>query len=51
VVEVNRQPTPDVDAYRRAVETLPPGGPAWLFVFRPRPRGTFLAKIEVEGRR
>ena len=22
-----------------------------LFVFRPRPRGTFLAKIEVEGRR
>jgi serine protease Do len=51
VVEVNRQPTPDVAAYRRAVETLPPGGPAWLFVFRPRPRGTFLAKIEVEGRR
>jgi len=51
VVEVNRQPTPDVAAYRRAVGSLPPGGPAWLFVFRPRPRGTFLAKIEVEGRR
>src|SRR5712691_1668125 len=51
VVEVNRQPTPDVAAYRRAVDSLPPGGPAWLFVFRPRPRGTFLAKIEVEGRR
>ena len=51
VVEVNRQPTPDVAAYRQAVESLPPGGPAWLFVFRPRPRGTFLAKIEVEGRR
>jgi serine protease Do len=49
VVEVNRRPTPDVAAYRRAVESLPPGGPAWLFVFRPRPRGTFLAKIEVEG--
>ncbi len=51
VVEVNRQPTPDVAAYRRAVEALPPDGAAWLFVFRPRPRGTFLAKIEVEGRR
>jgi S1-C subfamily serine protease len=49
VVEVNRRPTPDVAAYRLAVESLPPGGPAWLFVFRPRPRGTFLAKIEVEG--
>ena len=49
VVEVNRRPTPDVAAYRQAVESLPPGGPAWLFVFRPRPRGTFLAKIEVEG--
>ena len=51
VVEVNRQPTPDLAAYRRAVESLPPDGTAWLFVFRPRPRGTFLAKIEVEGRR
>jgi serine protease Do len=51
VVEVSRQPTPDVAAYRRALESLPPGGPAWLFVFRPRPRGTFLAKIEVEGPR
>jgi len=51
VVEVNRRPTPDVAAYRRAVESVPPGGPAWLFVFRPRPRGTFLAKIEVEGPR
>jgi serine protease Do len=51
VVEVNRRPTPDVAAYRRAVESLPPSVPAWLFVFRPRPRGTFLAKIEVEGRR
>jgi serine protease Do len=50
VVEVNRRPTPDVGAYRRAVEALAPGEPAMLFVFRPRPRGTFLAKIEVEGR-
>ena len=51
VVEVNRRPTPDVAAYRRAVESLPPDGRAWLFVLRPRPRGTFLAKIEVEGGR
>jgi serine protease Do len=51
VVEVNRRPTPDVAAYRRAVESLTPGRAAWLFVYRPRPRGTFLAKIEVEGRR
>jgi S1-C subfamily serine protease len=51
VVEVNRRPTPDVAAYRRAVDSLTPGRAAWLFVYRPRPRGTFLAKIEVEGRR
>jgi len=51
VVEVNRSPTPDVASYRRAIESLPPGQPAWLFVFRPRPRSTFLAKIEIEGRR
>jgi len=51
VVEVNRHPTPDLAAYRRAVDALSTGEPAWLFVYRPRPRGTFLTKIEVEGRR
>jgi hypothetical protein len=48
---VNRHPTPDLGAYHRAVESLVPGEPAWLFVYRPRPRGTFLAKIAVEGRK
>jgi serine protease Do len=48
VLEVNRQPTPDLAAYRRAVAALRAGDVAWLFVQRPRPAGTFLARIEVE---
>jgi serine protease Do len=48
VLEVNRQPTPDLPAYRKAVAALHPGEVAWLFVQRPRPAGTFLARIEVE---
>jgi serine protease Do len=48
VVEVNRQPTPDVAAYRRALGALQPGAVAWLYVYRPRPPGSFLAKVEVE---
>jgi S1-C subfamily serine protease len=48
VLEVNRQPTPDLPAYRKAVAGLAPGEVAWLFVQRPRPAGTFLARIEVE---
>jgi serine protease Do len=48
VLEVNRQPTPDLPAYRKAVAGLAPGEVAWLFVQRPRPSGTFLARIEVE---
>jgi serine protease Do len=48
VLEVNRQPTPDLPAYRKAVAGLAPGQVAWLFVQRPRPSGTFLARIEVE---
>jgi S1-C subfamily serine protease len=52
VVEVNRRPTPDLGAYRRIVGSLRPGDPAWLFVYRPRPRGTFLTRVEVaEARR
>jgi len=48
VVEVNRQPTPDLASYRRVVAALPAGSPAWLYVFRPRPRGSFLTRVEVE---
>jgi serine protease Do len=48
VLEVNRQPTPDLPSYRRALASLKSGDVAWLFVQRPRPAGTFLARIEVE---
>jgi Do/DeqQ family serine protease len=48
VLEVNRRPTPDLAAYRQAVAALRAGDVAWLFVQRPRPAGTFLARIEVE---
>lgn len=54
VVEVNRQPTPDLAAYRRVLASLEPGRPAWVFVFRPQPpssRGSFLTRIEVEDTR
>jgi serine protease Do len=50
IVEVNRHPTPDPASYAKAVQTLAPGHPAWLFVYRPRPAGAFLVKIEVEKR-
>ena len=50
VVEVNRRPTPDVAAYRRAVGALAPGEGAWLYVFRPRQRTSFLTRVEVEKR-
>ena len=48
VLEVNRQPTPDLASYRTALAGLKAGDVAWLFVQRPRPAGTFLARIEVE---
>ena len=48
VVEVNRRPTPDVAAYRRALGALAPGEAAWLYVFRPRQRSSFLTRVEVE---
>jgi serine protease Do len=51
IVEVNRRPTPDAKTYRRVLGGLRPGDKAWLYVYRPRPAGTFLTKIEVEGRR
>jgi serine protease Do len=50
VVEVNRQPTPDMASYRRVMAALRPGESAWLYVFRPRPRGSFLTRVEVEQR-
>jgi serine protease Do len=50
IVEVNRRPTRDPESYGKALKALPPGQPAWLFVYRPRPASTFLVKIEVEGK-
>jgi serine protease Do len=50
IVEVNRQSTPDVASYRRVVGALAPGDPAWLYVFRPGERTSFLTRIEVEKR-
>jgi serine protease Do len=48
VVEVNRKPTPDVSSYRRVLGALRSGEAAWLYVYRPRPRGSFLTRVEVE---
>jgi serine protease Do len=51
VVEVNRRPTPDLASYRKVLESLRPGDPAWVYVYRPRPsgsRGSFLTRLEVE---
>jgi serine protease Do len=50
VVEIDRQPTPDVGAYQRVLSRLRPGSKALLFVWRPDPAGAFLAKLEVERR-
>jgi serine protease Do len=50
IMEVNRQPTPDVATYRRVTSALQPGELALLIVYRPRPVSTFLAKVEVEDR-
>jgi serine protease Do len=47
VVEVNRQATPDVASYQRALAALPDGVPAWLYVYRPKPELIFLAKLVV----
>jgi serine protease Do len=50
IVEVNRQPTPHQSDYRKVLSGLEDGQVAWLFVYRPRPEATFLAKVEVEKR-
>jgi len=51
VVEINRRPTRDLASYRKAVGALEAGQTAWLFVYRPRVRAAFLAKLEVEETR
>jgi S1-C subfamily serine protease len=51
VVEVNRQPTRDLESYRKMVATLPDGEVAWIFAYRPRPGGSFLAKLVVDRER
>jgi serine protease Do len=50
IVEVNRHATPHLGEYRKVVGSLQDGDVAWLFVYRPRPEGTFLVKVEVEKR-
>jgi serine protease Do len=48
ILELNRTSTPDLAAYRAAVDALRPGDAAFLVVHR---RGTtFLAKLVAEGR-
>jgi len=51
IVEVNRKATPNAAAYKRVVAALSAGETAWLYVYRPRPAGSFLTKIEVEDGR
>jgi serine protease Do len=51
VVEVNRRSTPDVRAYQQVLGSLPEGQSAWLYVYRPDPPGSFLTRVQVEGRR
>jgi S1-C subfamily serine protease len=48
IVEVNRQATPHAADYKKLLADLKDGQVAWLFVYRPRPEATFLAKVEVE---
>jgi serine protease Do len=48
IVEVNRHPTPTLAAYRKVLGSLKAGEAAWLFVYRPRPPGSFLTKLEVD---
>jgi serine protease Do len=50
VVEINRRATPDVATYRRVLGSLRPEESAWLFVYRPRPAGSFLTRVDVEGK-
>ena len=51
IIEVNRKATPDAAEYRRIIDSLRPGESAWLLIYRPRPPGTFLTRVEVDRRR
>ena len=44
------RPRPTSASYRRVVGALAPGEPAWLYVYRPSQRTSFLTRIEVEKR-
>jgi serine protease Do len=48
IVEINRRATPDRRSYDSVVAGLKPHDVAWLFVYRPRPAGSFLARLDVE---
>jgi serine protease Do len=50
LVEINRQPTPDLATYRRVLASLAPGTRALLFVYRPESEQSFLVKLEVEAK-
>jgi serine protease Do len=50
VVEVNRRATPSLPAYEKAVAALKPGEGAWVLLYRPRPAGVYLTRIEAEAR-
>jgi serine protease Do len=50
ILEVNRRPLGGMADYRKALAALADGDVAWLLVYRARPEGTFLAKVEVDRR-
>jgi S1-C subfamily serine protease len=50
IVEVNRRPTPTLLDYEKAIGSVKAGEGAWLLVYRPRPAGVFLTRIEAEAR-
>ena len=50
VVEVNRRATPSLPAYEKALSALKPGEGAWVLLYRPRPAGVYLTRIEAEAR-
>ncbi len=50
LIEINRQPTPDLATYRRVLASLAPGAKALLLVYRPQSEASFLVKLEVEAK-
>jgi serine protease Do len=51
VVEVNRKATPSLPAYEKVVAGLKAGEGAWVLLYRPRPAGVYLTRIEAEARK